>query len=114
MILEGCPVARRNRYRKLESLMAKVLGGDTVVFCLYMIFAGRGMVTLKAAAAVITILVSVGCIGWLVLTREFFRRRSLWMVTASVGILLCVVLSLLLKYPSPSVVQTAVAISPLT
>lgn len=107
-------MARRNRYRELESLMAKVLVGDTVVFCLYMIFAGRGMVALKATTAVITILVSVGCIGWLVLTREFFRRRSLWMVTASVGILLCVVLSLLLKYPSPSVVQTAVAISPLT
>lgn len=107
-------MARRNRYRELESLMAKVLVGDTVVFCLYMIFAGRGMVALKATTAVITILVSVGCIGWLVLTREFFRRRSLWMVTASVGILLCVVLSLLLKYPCPSVAQTVAALPPVT
>lgn len=107
-------MARRNRYRELESLMAKVLVGDTVVFCLYMIFAGRGMVALKATTAVITILVSVGCIGWLVLTREFFRRRSLWMVTASVGILLCMVLSLLLKYPCPSVAQTVAALPPVT
>lgn len=107
-------MARRNRYRELESLMAKVLIGDAVVFCLYMIFAGRGMVALKATSAVITILVSIGCIGWLFLTKEFFRRRSLWMVTASVGILLCVVLSLLLKYPCPPVAQVTAAIAPLT
>lgn len=107
-------MARRNRYRELESLMAKVLIGDAVVFCLYMIFAGRGMVALKATTAVITILVSLGCVGWLFLTREFFRRRSLWMVTASVGILLCVVLSLLLKYPCPPVVQIPAVIPPIS
>lgn len=100
-------MARRNRYRELESLMAKVLIADAIVFCLYMIFAGRGMTALKATTAVITILISLGSMGWLFLTREFFHRRSLWMVVASVGILLCVLLSLLLKYPCPPVVQAA-------
>ena len=36
----------------------------------------------------------------LYLTGEFTRRRSLWMVTAFICIVVCIVVSLLLGYPS--------------
>ena len=42
---------------------------------------------------------------WLYLTKEFTRRRSLWMVTACVSILACILVSLCLGYPSPPVVS---------
>ena len=36
------------------------------------------------------------------LTGEFSRRRSLWMVTGFIAIVLCVLVSLLLGYPGPA------------
>lgn len=96
-------MARRNRYRELESLMTKILIGDAVIFCLFMIFAGRGMAALKIVTAILSALISVLSLAWLFLTREFFRRRSLWMVTACISILVCLILSLLLHYPCPPI-----------
>lgn len=100
--LEGCIVAKRNRYRELESLMTKVILGDAAVFVLFLIFAGLGMTVLKVITAIIAIFGSLLCLGWLFLTGEFTRRRSLWMVTAFICIALCVVVSLLLNFPCPS------------
>lgn len=97
-------MAKRNRYRELESMMTKVLCGDALVFVLFMIFAGRGWAVLKGITAVITALVSLLALGWLYITKEFFRRRSLWMVTACISILACLLISLILGYPCPAVV----------
>ena len=96
----------RNRYRELESIMMKVLIGDGLIFFLYMFAASRVGVwsVVKVICAVLTILVSVLCLVWLYLTKEFTRRRSLWMVTASVSILACMLVSLCLGYPCPPVV----------
>lgn len=96
-------MAKRNRYREMESLMTKVLSADAVVFVLFMIFAGRGWTVLKVISAIVTALISVLSLGWLYITQEFFRRRSLWMVTACVSILACLLVSLILGYPCPSV-----------
>lgn len=101
--MEGCFVAKRNRYRELESLMTKVLIADALIFVLYMVFAGRGMNFLRITTAVLSVMISSLSLGWLFLTREFFRRRSLWMVTTCVAILLCLLLSLIMKYPCPPV-----------
>lgn len=97
-------MAKRNRYREMESMMMKILIADAVVFCLYMIFAGRGFAVLKVITAVVSCLISLLSLGWLFLTKEFFRRRSLWMVTACVSLLLCLVISLILKYPCPPII----------
>ncbi len=96
-------MAKRNRYRELENMMTKVLCGDALVFVLFMIFAGRGWAVLKGITAVITALVSLLALGWLYITKEFFRRRSLWMVTACISILACLLISLILGYPCPAV-----------
>jgi ABC-type proline/glycine betaine transport system permease subunit len=95
-------VAKRNRYREMESLMTKVIVGDALVFVLYLIFAGLGLTVVKVAAAIIAILGSLLGLGWLVITGEFSRRRSLWMVTGFIAIVLCVLVSLLLGYPGPA------------
>lgn len=98
-------MAKRNRYREMESMIMKVLIADTLVFCMYMIFAGRGLVALKVVTAILSFLISGLTLGWLILTREFFRRRSLWISTASISLLICLLISLILKYPCPPIVS---------
>ena len=95
-------MAKRNRYREMESLMTKVIVGAALVFVLYLLFAGLGLTVVKVAAAIIAILGSLLGLGWLVITGEFSRRRSLWMVTGFIAIVLCVLVSLLLGYPGPA------------
>ena len=95
-------MAKRNRYREMESLMTKVIVGDALVFVLYLLFAGLGLTVVKVAAAIIAILGSLLGLGWLVITGEFSRRRSLWMVTGFIAIVLCVLVSLLLGYTGPA------------
>ena len=97
-------MAKRNRYRELESLMTKVIIGDAFVFILYLIFAANDLGTLKAISSIITIVASLLSLGWLYITGEFKRRRSLWLVTGFAGLLLCVIVSLLLGFPGPSIV----------
>ena len=95
-------MAKRNRYREMESLMTKVIVGDALVFVLYLLFAGLGLTVVKVATAIIAILGSLLGLGWLVITGEFSRRRRLWMVTGFIAIVLCVLVSLLLGYPGPA------------
>ncbi len=92
----------RNRYREMESLMTKIILADLVVFILYLVCAGLGWTVLKVVTAIIAIIGSGLCTGWLYITGEFGRRRSLWMVTGFISIVICVVVSLLLDYPCPA------------
>ena len=94
-------MAKRNRYRELENLITKVILGDVAVFVLYLLFAWKEILALKVITAILVIVVSLLALAWLLLTGEFTRRRSLWMVTGFVGILLLVISSLLLGYPCP-------------
>ena len=97
-------MAKRNRYREMESLMTKVIIADAFVFVLYLIFAANDLTALKVTASIISIAASVLSLVWLFITGEFPRRRSLWMVTGFIGIALCVIVSLLLGFPGPSIV----------
>ena len=90
----------RNRYREMENLMTKIILGDVLMFILYLVCAGLGWTVLKVITAIISIFGSLLCAGWLYLTGEFTRRRSLWMVTAFICIAVCILVSLLLGYPS--------------
>jgi len=89
----------RSRYREMESVMSKILLGDVAVFILYMVSAGMGWSIVKVITAIIAIFGSLLCTGWLYLTGEFHRRRSLWMITAFISIIICIAVSLLLNYP---------------
>ncbi len=100
-------MAKRNRYREMESLMTKIILGDVLVFVLYLVCAGMdGPVwsVFKVITAIIAVFGSLLCTGWLYLTGEFARRRSLWMVTIFICIVICVAFSLLLGFPAPPVV----------
>lgn len=92
----------RNRYREMESMMTKIILGDALVFILYLVCAGMGWGVFKVITAIIAIFGSFLCTGWLYLTGEFNRRRSLWMVTAFICIIICVVVSVLLGFPRPA------------
>lgn len=94
-------MAKRNRYRELESLMTKLLAADAVVFVLYLFCAGHGWAVLKVISASISIIGAALCLGWLFITGEFSRRRSLWLVTAFAAIVLCMLVSILVGYPCP-------------
>ena len=93
----------RNRYREMENLMTKIILADVLVFILYLVCAGLGWTVLKVITAIIAIFGSLLCVGWLYLTGEFTRRRSLWMITGFIGIVLCVLVSLILGFPCPTV-----------
>ena len=95
-------MAKRSRYSEMESLMTKIILGEALVFVLYLVCAGLGLTVLKVISAIVAILGSLLCLGWLIITGEFSRRRSLWMVTGFIAIVLCVLVSLLLGYPGPA------------
>ncbi len=95
-------MAKRNRYREMESLMTKVILADLLVFVLFLVCAGNGWMIFKVITAIISIFGSLLCLGWLYMTGEIPKRRSLWMVTAFACIALCVLFSLLLNFPTPA------------
>lgn len=98
-------MAKRNSYREFESLMTKVILVDAAVFIGYLIFARLDIAALKVITAIISIAGSLLSLAWLFLTGELTRRRSLWMATGFICIVLCIVVSLLLGYPCPSVIR---------
>ena len=92
----------KSRYREMESIMTKIILVDIVMFVLYLACAAFAWHVFKVITAIIAIFGSLLCVGWLYLTGEFVRRRSLWMVTIFLSIVICVAVSLLLGYPCPS------------
>ena len=92
----------RNRYREMEKNMTRIILGDALVFVLYLLCAGFGWSVRKLITAIFDLFGYVLCVGWLYLTGEMNRRRSLWMVTAVVCIAICGVVSLVLGYPAPA------------
>lgn len=98
-------MGKRSRFRQMEDLMTKIILVDLVVFVLYLVCASMGWTVFKVITAIITIFGSFLCLGWLFLTGEFPRRRSLWMITALACIAICTVISLLLNFPCASLVS---------
>ncbi len=94
-------MAHRRRYKELEQLMTRVLLADAAVFALYLLSAGCGWTALKVISAIIAILVSGLCLAFLYLNGEIRKRRSLWMVVGFGAVAVCLLVSLLLRYPAP-------------
>lgn len=92
---------RKNRYLQMRKIMTYVLSSDLAVFILYLIAAGFGVIWLKVLTSIIAILTSVLCLGYLYLTQEIFKKRSLWMTAAAGAILVCLLYSLILNFPCP-------------
>ena len=93
---------KKTRYQQMEQIMTYVLLGDLVMFILFLIAAGFGIIWLKVITAIIAILTSGLCLWFLYLTQEILKRRSLWMSSAAAAILICVLFSLVLNFPCPN------------
>lgn len=93
---------RKNRYKEMEYYMTIALIVDLLFFILFLITAGTGVIWLKVIFAIVTILLSGLCLAVLYLSRELLSKRSLWMTTAAVSILICLLFALILNFPSPN------------
>lgn len=92
---------KRSRYRRMEAMITALLCLDVVIFIAYLIFAGMGSIALKVITAIACILISGYVLYQLYMTRELLRRRSIWMTLAAACVIICVLVSLILKFPSP-------------
>ena len=92
-------MAQRNRYQDLSRLMTIALIIAAVFFVLYLIFAGVGIIWAKVLTAILAILVPVLCLGFLFMSQELLKQRSLWLTTGFGGILVCTIVSLITNFP---------------
>lgn len=92
---------RVNRYKQMEQILTLVLLGTFGLFLLYLLFSALGVIWLKIILAIFCILLSVGILGFLYLSKELLKPRSLWMTTGGAAILLCLIVSLVLNFPAP-------------
>ena len=95
-------MAIRRRYKDIERVLTQILIADAAVFVLYMVFAGMGLIFLKVTATVLCLLASLACLALLYMTGEMKKARSRWLVLGFGSIVLCLLVSLLLNYPSPA------------
>ena len=93
--------SKKTRYKKMEAIVTGVLCVDTVIFVAYLLFAGSGMVAMKAVTAIFALLISGAVLYFLYMTRELLRRCSIWMTLAAACIVLCLIASLILHFPAP-------------
>lgn len=92
---------QHNRYKQMERYMTMALALDVVLFLLFLIYSGAGVIWVKVITAIFSMLLSAAGIAFLYMSKELLRPRSLWMTTAFVSIIVCVLFSLILGFPSP-------------
>lgn len=95
---------KQNRYKELENVMTIALIADAVLFFLFLLASGFGIGWLKVITAILAILASGLCLVLLYMSGELLKQRSLWMTAGFAAILICLVFSLILNYPSPKTV----------
>ena len=93
---------KQNRYKMMERYMTYALCADAAGFILYLLFAGLGIIWLKVLMVIFCLLLSGLLLAFLHLTRELTKRRSLWITVSASAVLICLLFSLLLNFPSPS------------
>ena len=92
----------KNRYKDMERILTYGLCADTGIFILYMICAGAGIIWLKVLLALFSFLISAAILAILYLSREYNKQRSQWITAGAAALALCLLLSLLLNFPSPN------------
>ena len=95
-------MAIRRRYKDIERALTYALIVDFIIFVLYMVFAGIGITALKIITTIVVVIASVGSLALLYMTGEMKKARSRWLVLGFGCTLLCLLVSLLLNYPSPA------------
>ena len=92
-------MANRSRYKDLEKMMTLLLIASALDFVLYLVFAGAGIVWLKVITAFFAILMPVLCLGFLYMSKELLKQRSLWMSVGFAGIFISTAVSLITRFP---------------
>ena len=92
-------MGRRNRYREMEFQMTRILMADAAVFLLFLLFSAFNVGFLKWLLAIIAILGSGLCLGFLYMTGELLKKRSLWMTVGFASVVVCTLFSLILRFP---------------
>ena len=91
-----------NNYKTSERYMTYALIADTILFTLYLIVAGLGIVWLKVILAILCFGISGLLIWFLYTTQELMKHRSLWITVGAAAIAVCLLFSLILNFPSPN------------
>jgi len=104
----------KTRYKTMELILLIALLVDLALFITFLVGAGNGILWMKILFSILTIAVSVLCLFVLHKTGELLRQRSLWMTTAAAAILICLLFSLILNFPSPSPYQNTASDSPVS
>ena len=104
-------MAIRRRYKEIERALTYALIVDFIIFVLYMVFAGIGLTPLKIITTIVVVVASVGSLALLYMTGEMKKARSRWLVLGFGCILLCLLVSLLLNYPSPAQIVSEAILS---
>lgn len=91
----------KNRYKEMEKYMTVMLLCAALLFIVYLFAAGFGIIWLKVLTAIIAILICGLCLAYLYLTKLLLAPRSFWMTAAAGSILICLLFSLILGFPSP-------------
>lgn len=96
-------MANRRRYKDVERILAQILLGEAAVFVLYLIFAGLGVIALKVTTSILIVVASGLCLAFLYMCGEMFKRRSRWLVFGFAALVIMLLFSLILNYPSPAI-----------
>ena len=102
-------MAIRRRYKDIERILTYALIIDVIIFVLYMVFAGIGITALKIITTILILSASIGCLALLYMTGEMKKARSRWLVLGFACIVICLLVSLILNYPSPAEAADALA-----
>lgn len=93
--------ANYNRYKQMERMLTAALILDLIVFILFMISAGNGIIWLKVLTILGVLAISGGCLYLLYINQELMKQRSFWITVGAAAILVCLIFSLILNFPSP-------------
>lgn len=91
----------KTRFQNAERLLTYILIGCAALFVIYLFAAGFGVIWLKAITSIIAIITCSLCLAYLYMTKLLFQPRSIWMTYASAAIIVCLLFSLILRFPSP-------------
>ena len=97
------------RFKENERILAYALMADAAIFLLYLLMAGLGVVWFKWVLAIVAILLSGAGLAVQYLTGELLRQRSLYLSAGFAAIVVVILFSLLLNYPSPNELVGAAA-----
>lgn len=92
-------MAKRSRYKDLEKMMTLLLIASALDFVLYLVFSIAGIAWLKVITAIFAILMPVLCLGFLYMSKELLKQRSLWMSIGFAGIFISTAVSLIARFP---------------